>query len=134
MKLQAGFLADRTMLFPNGTFQVWQGGLNKFLLPSFPGRIQFIIVLRLEFDAEEAGRLHRLAMRILHEDDEVGPLQTFPFPGPDHAAERFHMNLHMSVAPPIRQAGEGRVEVSVDERLLPHIYFTVQQGPAGPHR
>ena len=133
MNLRAAFLAQDASQNADGTFMVWRGGITDFGSTNFPVLITAALVLRVEADAEESRRLHRIRIRVVQGGAEH-PWSEMPMafrePAPD---QRAYLNLLVNLHLGIREPGAGRVELAVDDELImPHIPFTVMQAPVPP--
>lgn len=73
MELAAAFFAD-SVIVQDGKFFVWGGGIDRTYAAGFPAYATFFLVARVNFEASECGRPHKLEVNVIDEDGKpVGP-------------------------------------------------------------
>jgi len=68
MRLKSIFLCDAASAHPDNTFSVLRGGINRFPISKLGQPIKIALVITIELDLSERGRLHHAELSLLDVD------------------------------------------------------------------
>ncbi len=126
MKLHTHFLADSANFNADQTFTVFKGGITVVQALSFPTIAKFVIITRLEFDANETKKPHSMQSELTLPGGRhvTAPAQLIALRPPEPPGTRAFANVISQMNVLLEQPGDVRIRTQVDGESLPLLYIT----------
>lgn len=129
MKLHAHFLSDSANFNDDGTFTIYKGGISDVTAAGFPTMCKFVMLTRIELEADEAESMHDLALDVYFNGTPMGPTSHQPIAINAPSGQPVYSNTISQFQLVVVSVGEILFAATYDDIALPLLRLHVR-GPA----